>query len=132
MESIGVMIRKINKSENGIKSNPSKQQLRKQVLTLHKKLKKSDKDISTTYVIEKDTHKRHYHIHLLIRHMNSDNLNTQLSKFIGGNTWGYKEDTLEPIKTCQGKYGEVDTHYIYDETIFTNYMNKQDQTLTLI
>jgi len=132
MNSLGIMIRKINISEKGIKSHPTKQQLKKQILTLHKKLKKSDKDLSTTYVIEKDNHKYQYHIHLLIKHTNSDNLNKQLLRFIGGNTWEDKKDSLDPIKICKGKYGEVNSHYIYDETDFINYMNKHDQTLTLI
>jgi len=132
MNSIGVMIRKINKNEKGIITNPTKKELHKQILTLHKKLQKSDKSLITTYVIEKDNHKRHYHTHLLINYTDSENLNKTLLKFIGGNIWTEKEDPLNPIRICKGQYGEIDTHYIYDETTFINYMNKHDQTLTLI
>ncbi len=124
MKEVGVMVRKINK--NGINkiTNPNKEELIKQVKTLHRKLKKND-NIITYYVVESDTNKRgKFHIHLLIRYNDEKNLYEQLSRFIGGNSWEDRRNDLDLNKSCKGKYGEVDTHFIYDDKRFLNYMEK--------
>ena len=132
MNSIGIMIRKMDIQENGKKLNPSCKNLHKQIKTLHSKLKKNDKDITTTYVIEKDNNKGKFHTHLLINYNDKQNLKTQLSRFVGGNSWKKRNEGLDTINGCNGKYGEVDTHLIYDEVEFINYMNKHEQTETLV
>jgi len=132
MIKIGIQFRKIDVNDNNRKYNPTEGILKKQIRTLHKKLKKNDKDLTTTYVIEKDN-KWKFHSHLLINFTDEKNLHSQLSRFIGGVSWNEKESGLYPIKQCCGKYGEVETHYIYDETEFIcNYMNKTEQTKTLV
>ena len=126
MKSIGVMFRKIDKTANNRITNPNKEQLKKQVKTLHRKLKKKDA-IITHYVIESDTNKGgKYHTHLLIKYNNDDNLYNGLSRFIGGTTWEQKDWGLDTLKTCKGIYGEVDTHHIYDELEFMRYMEKKE------
>tara|TARA_R110002111_G_scaffold234324_1_gene295341 strand:+ start:389 stop:691 length:303 start_codon:yes stop_codon:yes gene_type:complete len=91
MNTIGVMIRKIDIQENGKKLNPSSKNLNKQIKTLHGKLKKIDKDITTTYVVEKDKYKGRFHTHLLINYKDDQNLYNQLSRFVGGNQLGRKK-----------------------------------------
>lgn len=132
MNTIGIMIRKKNYNDNGKIQNPTRKNLHKQFHTLHRKLKKNDKKIITNYVIEKDNHKGNYHTHLLIQYNDKNNLYNQLSRFIDGNIWKEREDGFDTIYGCSGKYGEVDTHYIYDEVEFLRYMNKHEQTKTLI
>jgi hypothetical protein len=132
MNTIGIMFRKMDIQENGKKLNPSSKNLNKQIKTLHNKLKKNDKDITTTYVIEKDDYIGKFHTHLLINYTDKENLYNQLSRFIGGNSWKEKKDGLDTIYSCNGKYGEVDTHFIYNEVDFLNYMNKREQTETLV
>ncbi|WP_405411701.1 hypothetical protein [Maribacter sp. Asnod1-A12] len=126
MKTIGIMFRKINKIGTRTITNPSKDELRKQVKTLHRKLKKRDK-IITHYSIESDTNKRgKYHTHLLIEYNDEENLYRELSRFIGGYIWEDDYNGLDPIKSCNGLYGEVDTHFIYDEYGFRSYMDKNE------
>jgi len=132
METIGIMIRKKNYNNNGKIQNPTRKNLHKQFHTLHRKLKKNDKDLTTNYVIEKDNHKGSFHSHLLIHYTDKNNLYNQLSRFIGGNIWKERKEGFDTIYGCFGKYGEVDTHYIYDEDGFIEYMNKYEQTEKLI
>jgi len=138
MNSLGVSIRKISISKRGRKKNISSKDYKKQILTLHRRLKKIDKEMTTSYVVERDNnHKRKFHMHLLINYTDKTNLYNQLSRFIGGNIWQEKKEGLErkdgfdTIYGCNGKYGEVDTHYIYNEIGFLNYMNKYEQSKTL-
>ena len=74
IEFMGVTIRKINISETGKKESITPKHYNKQILTLHRKLKKLDKKISTIYVIEKDNHKEKFHLHLLINYENETNI----------------------------------------------------------
>ncbi|MBW8244860.1 hypothetical protein K1F50_18780 [Muricauda oceani] len=126
MKSMGVMFRKIDKSANNRITNPNRELLKKQVKTLHRKLKKKD-DITTYYVIESDTNKGgKYHTHLLIKYNNQENLYNGLSRFIGGTTWEEKDWGLDTLKTCKGTFGEVDVHPIHDEVEFMRYMDKKE------
>ena len=126
MKTIGVMFRKINKTSTKTITNPNKEELKKQVKTLHRKLKKED-EIITYYSIESDTNKGgKYHTHLLIMYNDEKNLYNGLSRFIGGNTWEDRYNGFDTIKSCKGIYGEVDSHFIYDENGFMNYMEKKE------
>ena len=49
MDIIGVTIRKISISKRGRKENISSKDYNKQILTLHRKLKKIDKEMTTGY-----------------------------------------------------------------------------------
>ena len=132
MNSLGVTIRKISISKRGRKENISSKDYNKQILTLHRKLKKIDKKMTTSYVVERDDNKNKFHMHLLTNCTDKTNLYNQLSRFIGGNVWQERKEGLDTIYGCNGKYGEVDTHYIYNEIGFINYMNKYEQSKTLI
>ena len=133
MNKIGIKIRKKNYTDNGKIQNPTRKNLNKQIKTLHNKLKKNDKYLTTTFVIEKDKYQKgKYHTHLLIHYTDKNNLYNQLSRHIGGNSWEERESGFNTIYGCNGKYGEVDTHGIYDEIGFINYMNKYEQSISLI
>lgn len=132
MDTIGIMIRKKNYDDKGKLQNSTRKNLHKQFHTLHRKLKKNDKNLITNYVIEKDNHKGKYHSHLLIHYTDKNNLYNQLSRFIGGSIWNERKEDFDTIYSCNGKYGEVDTHLIYDNDGFINYMNKYEQSKTLI
>jgi len=121
---IGVMIRKKGKSK-GMTTNPSYTLLEKEILTTHKKLKKVDKSVITTYSIEVDnSSKRAYHIHILLKYTNEQNYKNVLSKYIGGESWNKTIEDYGTIEYCNGKWGEVVLHEIYDEKGFTSYMSK--------
>lgn len=112
------------------KNRTNKKLLDKEILTLHKKLKKKD-SVTTYFSTEKDPQKGKYHTHLLIQYNDGDNLYNQLNRFIGGNTWVNEKKGLDEVKINDGKWGEVHTHNIYDENRFIGYMNKHELTKTL-
>lgn len=122
MKSIGIMIRR--------RSRTNKKLLDKQILTLHKKLKKND-DIITHYSTEKDYLKGNYHSHLLIQYNNDKNLYNELNRFIGGNVWNKDYEGLDEVKINNGKWGEIHTHNIWDEVGFKGYINKNELTKIL-
>jgi hypothetical protein len=122
MKSIGIMIRR--------RSRTNKKLLDKQILTLHKKLKKND-NIITHYSTEKDYLKGNYHSHLLIQYNNDKNLYNELNRFIGGNVWNKDYEGLDEIKINNGKWGEIHTHNIWDEVGFKGYINKNELTKIL-
>ena len=130
MKKIGVMIRKwdyFNKKS----TNPSRKNLHKQVLTLHRKIQKEDK-ILTEYSIEKDESIRRYHTHLLIHYNDEQNLNNELSRYIGGTEWVKRESGLDTFNECNGKYGLVHTEPIYNEQQYRRYINKNQPLKSLV
>ena len=131
MEKIGIMIRKWDYTENGKHINPSKKNLKRQILTLHRKLKKKDK-IWTEYSIEKDRDGNKNHIHLLLHYTDKENLYHQLSRFIGNGEWNKREMGLNVFDECNGKYGLIHTEPIEDEWKYRGYINKKEQSTTLI
>lgn len=112
------------------RSRTNKKLLDKQILTLHKKLKKND-DIITHYSTEKDYLKGNYHSHLLIQYNNDKNLYNELNRFIGGNVWNKDYEGLDEVKINNGKWGEIHTHNIWDEVGFKGYINKNELTKIL-
>jgi len=130
MDKISVTIRKFD-YKYGNYQNPSQKVLHKQILKLHRNIKKKD-TVYTEYSIEKDSDKSKYHSHLLIHYNDKNNLYTQLSRFIGGNDWKIREKGLNTFDECNGKYGSIHTEQIMDEFDYRRYMNKQEQTKTLI
>jgi hypothetical protein len=130
MKSIGIMIRKVNISEHGKVQSLSKKNIKKQILNLHRKIKKRD-NIRTQYVIEKDYHKGKYHTHLVIHFNDEKNLYNQLNRFIGGNTWVSQNSDFDEIKENNGKWGEISLHNLYDVDGFIGYMNKVNPSESL-
>ena len=122
MKSIGIMIRRRKRTNKKI--------LDKEILTLHRKLKKRD-TVITHFTTEKDYTKGNYHTHLMIEHNDDKNLYNQLNNFIGGNCWESENSGLDEIKINNGKWGEIHTHNIWDELRFKGYMNKHKQLKTL-
>ncbi len=132
MKTTGVTLRKISKQENGKTTNPSTKNLHKQIKTLYKKIKKKDDSVTINYAIEKDNHKGKYHTHLLVNYNDETNLYNQLQRFIGGKEWIERKEGFDKYNRCNGKFGEVDTHFIYDEQQFLNYINKTSISEVLI
>lgn len=130
MNKIAVTIRKFDYKHDNYQ-NPSRKVLHRQMLKLHRNIKKND-DIYTEYSIEKDNDKMKYHVHLLIHFNDKENLYNQLSRFIGGNGWIIRESGLGSFDECNGKYGLIHSEPIINELYFRNYINKQEQTKTLI
>jgi len=131
MKKLGLMIRKFDKTDNGKYCHPSRRNLNKQILTLHKRIKKKDK-VYTEYSIEKDTSEGKYHTHLIIHYNNKENLHNQLSRFIGGYGWKVKVNGAEVFNECNGKWGSVHTHPIISERNYRWYINKDEPSKTLI
>lgn len=129
MKQIGVMIRKWD-YYNKKSINPSRKNLDKQILTLHKKIQKKDK-IHTEYSIEKDTDKRKYHTHLIIHYNDKQNLYNELSRFIGGTEWKKRESGLDTFDECSGTYGLIHTESIHDEQKYRDYINKNQSIKSL-
>ena len=130
MDKISVTIRKFD-YKYGNYQNPSQKVLHKQILKLHRNIKKKD-TIYTEYSIEKDSDKSKYHTHLLIHYNNRNNLYTQLSRFIGGDDWKIREKGLDTFDECSGKYGLIHTESVFNELDYRKYMNKRELTKTLI
>lgn len=131
MEKIGIMIRKWDYNESGGHTNPSKKNLKRQILTLHRKLKKGDK-IWSEYSIEKDKDGRRNHIHLLLHYTDKENLYNHLSRFIGNGEWKKREMGLNVFDECNGRFGFIHTEPIEDEWKYRGYINKEDLTTTLV
>ena len=128
MKTLGVMIRKFEKDTNGKYKNVSKKNLKKQIHTLHKKLKKVD-CVYIEFSIEKDNHSNIYHTHLIIQHNgNKKEIQSVLSKYIGGVEWKTKAVGLEVYDVCNGKYGciDIDIEPIRNIDLYKGYINKYE------
>ncbi|GEM_PF-4795524 len=124
----GVVIRKIS-IDNGRRVQVNKKGLRKQMINLRKKIKKNDPSSYIEQSVEKD-HKG-YHVHLLVHYKDEKNLFNQLLRYIGGDSWKKKKEGLNTITHCDGKYGEVDVHYVWGEQGFRGYINKENPSETI-
>lgn len=132
MQTLGVLIRKWEKDTNGTYKNISKDNLNKQIHTLHKKLKKED-CIYTEFSIEKDKHSNIYHTHLIIHHNDIEGcIQNRLSQFIGGNEWKKKSVGLDIYNECNGSYGLINTQPIQNIDLYREYINKYGELKTLI
>jgi hypothetical protein len=131
MEKIGIMIRKWDYNERGGHSKPSKRNLKRQILTLHRKLKKEDK-VWTEFSIEKDKDGRGNHVHLILHYTDKENLYQHLTRFIGNGEWKKREMGLNCFDECKGRYGFIHTQPIEDEWKYRRYINKKELTTTLV
>lgn len=125
------MIRKWGYTEKGTPFNPSRKNLKRQILTLHQKLKKKDW-VWTEYSIEKDDDGNRNHIHLILHYSDKVNLYNHLSRFIGNGEWKKREIGLKVFDECNGKYGLIHAEHIEDEWKYRGYINKKEQTITLV
>ena len=130
MNKIVVTIRKFD-YKFGNHQNPSRKKLHKQILKLHRNIKKND-TIHTEYSIEKDKYDSKYHTHLLFHYNDKNNLYNQLSRFIGGNEWIIREEGLDTFDECNGTYGLIHTEPIMNELQYRRYINKRELTKSLI
>ena len=127
----GITIRKISVDEVGNRTQPSKKVLEKQILTLHRKLKKSD-EVFTEFSVEKEPNGYGYHTHLKVQCNDELNLRNELLNFIGGNRWKKEVRGFNVIDSCYGKYGEIQLHSIDNPTKYSRYINKQTLSKQLI
>ena len=130
MKKLAVTIRKFD-YKHGNYQNPSRKVLHRQMLKLHRNIKKND-PIHTEYSIERESDRSKYHSHLLIHYNNKKNLYEQLSRFIGGSGWKTRESGLDTFDECNGKYGCIHTEVIKGEWSYRTYMDKQEQIKTLV
>jgi hypothetical protein len=132
MQTLGVLIRKWEKDTNGKYKNVSKKNLKQQIHTLHKKLKKDDA-IYTEFSIEKDKHSNTYHSHLIIHHNSNEvNIQSRLSQFVGGEEWKERAIGLDIYNECNGIYGLIHTQPIQNIDSYRGYINKYGELKTLI
>lgn len=125
---VSVTIRKWNKSGNKKYSNPSMKNIEKQVLTLHKKMKKKDQ-VVTEYSIEKDSNMiGKYHTHMMIHYNDENNLKDNLTRFIGSTEWENKGEFIQST----GSYGNIFLEPVRNEIKYRNYMNKKNPVRTLV
>lgn len=130
MDKICVTIRKYDNKYNK-STHPSRKNLHKQILTLHRKIQKNDK-ILTEYSIEKDEDKRKYHIHLLIHYNDGQNLYNELSRFVGGTSWIKVERGLRTFDECDGRYGKIHLEPVMSEQQYREYINKFHSIKSLV
>ena len=126
----GVTIRKVD-VEDSKRNQPSKSNIEKQILTLNRKLKKSD-EVFTEYSVEKEPNGKGYHSHLKVQYNDENNLRERLQNFVGGNDWNKEIKGLELIESCNGKYGEVQLHNIDNPSEYSRYINKETLSKQLI
>ena len=131
MEKIGIMIRKWDYTERGTPINPTKKNLKRQIHTLHQKLKKGDK-VWTEYSIEKDKDGNGNHLHLILHYTDKEHLYQHLSRFIGNGGWKKREMGLRVFDECNGRFGLIHTEPIEEEWNCRGYNNKEDLTTSLI
>ena len=129
---IGCVIRKKDILENNQVVYPSPKNLKKQMITLLKRLKKKE-NIYTEYSIEKDKNGG-YHVHLIIHCTNVGGVKKNLKKYIGGDNWKEKEHELRTLLSCESTYGYgyVDIEEINDEKKYRDYINKRTPSTTLV
>lgn len=127
-EIIGFTVRKFT-VKNGKKTSPSKLSLEYQMKTLHKKIKREDETLSTSYSIEKDETGTGYHIHLIFRYTDFENLRNKIKKYIGGSNWT-KDTTSTKNYLCIGNFGIAYQHLVYSDN-FLPYMDKYNPVINL-
>lgn len=130
--SHSITIRKIDLRQDGSRKQLPKEHLQRQSVTLHRKLKRKIKGLTSEVVVERDSVGTGYHIHMMIHHNSYPTLKEILSKFIGGGNWFTKSDVFDSYDCINGPYGEVQIHGVYNIRGFRNYINKNDMTRTLV
>ena len=127
---IGITIRKVD-VKGSKRTQPSKSNIEKQILTLHRKLKKND-EVFTEYSVEKEPNGYGYHTHLKVQYNDELNLRNELLNFIGGSRWEKEIKGYNVIDSCYGEYGEVQLHNIDNPIQYSRYINKETLSKQLI
>jgi REP element-mobilizing transposase RayT len=126
----GLTIRKISREGNRIK-HLSERNLDKQMLTLLKKIQKTDKQAFCRYTIESSKHGMGDHIHMILsltdkKHI--ENVMHRLLKYVDAKFWSNHKGLWFNINKCEGKFGSIHMFPIYNDFGFDGYMNKTAQS----
>jgi hypothetical protein len=130
---VGLTIRKISKEGNRIK-HLSEKNLRKQMLTLLKKIWKIDMDSYCVYSIESSKHALGDHIHMILsltdtKHL--EDVKKRLLKYVDAEIWSNDEKIWDSIDKCEGRFGSIHKHSIWDMPNFISYMSKTSNCIHL-
>lgn len=129
--TLGVLIRKVEHTPNGVIRKVSKSSLEKQMITLFKKVKRTIPNTTIEFVVEKDHNG--YHSHLIVNGCSDlDKLKSLLERFIGGNNWTRKRELFNDYECCYGSYGELELHRVYDTKGYRGYLNKTGMSRVLV
>ena len=130
---VGLTIRKISKEGNRIK-HLSEKNLDKQMLTLLKKIQKIDKEAYCRYSIEPSNHAMGDHIHMTLsltdeKHL--EDVKKRLLKYVDAEIWSNDEKIRDSIYKCEGRFGSIHKHSIWDMPNFISYMSKTSNCIHL-
>ena len=132
--TIGVLIRKVEHTSNGVIRKVSRSSMEKQMITLFKKVKRAIPNTTIEFVVEQDHNG--YHSHLIVNGCSDPDrekkLKSLLERFIGGNKWTRKLELFNDFECCYGSYGELELHQVYDTEGYRRYLNKTGMTRTLV
>ena len=110
----------------------SKKVLNKQILTIHKRLKKNKNKVITYYKHERDQVNTKLHSHLCILTEDKERLKDILSRFIGSEEWLDNNNSYKGLD-ANGKWGEIHLHEMYDDGVgFINYIDKYETARVLV
>jgi hypothetical protein len=113
-KTLGILIRKKNNSDNKI----TKKLLKKEILTVWRKLKKQCNLEYMMYVIQSDllTARNTYYIHCILPIEESEYniIQERLSKYIKGNLWEKEKQLYRDFDICVGIYGKVHIQWLVD------------------
>lgn len=102
----------------------SKKNLKKQILTLYKKLLKKQPDIFLEYSIEKN-YDLGYHAHLIVYNIDTKILFDSILSFISADNWSLYVEAYDTYYKCSSSYGSASIHTIYDLLTFKRYISKE-------
>lgn len=128
----GITLRKKIIDERGKVKHLSKNQMIKQTLKVHKKIKRIA-PVYTHATVERDPDTIvKYHAHMLIYHHPNYDYTDILQKYVGGETWYVTNYVNYDVWTCNGEYGEVSFYDVISVKNILSYFNKEYQTYTWI
>lgn len=119
----GITIRKVSISNNNETQCVSKNNLKKQILTLYKKIYKDNQNVYFEYTIEKNL-SLGYHAHIICYNLCLKELKYYIGKFICNDHWTIQESIYYDLHISYSKYGECVIHSVYDLVGFKRYIAK--------
>lgn len=130
--STGITLRKKIIKSSGKVAHLNKEEMVKQSLKLHTKIKKVA-PVFTHASIEKDIDKfNRYHSHMLIYHHPTFDFTDIMMKYIGGTKWVKYIDVNYDTYTCNGTYGEITLFQTISNAHYLNYINKESLSYTWV
>jgi hypothetical protein len=131
-KTLGILIRKKNNSDNKI----TKKLLKKEILTLWRKLKKECNLEYIMYVIQSDlqTARNTYYIHCILPIEESEYniIQKRLSKYIKGDLWEKEVQVYRDFDICIGIYGEVNIQWLEDVERHKEWINNKNKDENII